>query len=104
MQKVVNNLLSNAIAYSPDGSEIFVKLWSEAEGIYFTIENTNVHIPEEALPKLFEAFYRVDQSRNRQTGGSGLGLYIVKTILDLHDAEIRVKNTFRGVCVSVHFK
>lgn len=104
LQKVVNNLLSNAIAYSPDGSEIFVKLWSEAEGIYFTIENTNVHIPEEALPKLFEAFYRVDQSRNRQTGGSGLGLYIVKTILDLHDAEIRVKNTFRGVCVSVHFK
>ena len=104
LQKVVNNLLSNAIAYSPAGSEIFVKLWSEAEGVYFTIENTNVHIPEKAIPKLFEAFYRVDQSRNRQTGGSGLGLYIVKAILDLHDAEIWVENTLRGVCTVVHFK
>lgn len=104
LQKVVDNLLGNAIVYSPVGSEIFVNLWCEEGGIYFSIENTNVHIPEEAIPKLFEAFYRVDQSRNRQTGGSGLGLYIVKTILDLHNAEIRVENTLRGVCVSVFFK
>lgn len=103
LQKAVDNLLGNAVTYSPKGSEIFVKSWSEENRIYFKIENTNVHIPEEALPRLFEAFYRVDRSRNRQTGGSGLGLYIVKTILDLHEAKIQVENTFRGVCVSVLF-
>jgi len=104
LQKVVNNLLSNAIAYSPDGSEIFVKLWSEAEGIYFTIENTNVHIPEEALPKLFEAFYRVDASRSRETGGSGLGLYLVKMILDRHGAGCEITNTAGGVLARVRFE
>ena len=67
------------------------------------IENTGVHIPDGDIPKLFEAFYRVDQSRNRQTGGTGLGLYIVKTILDLHRAAIEIENTPQGVMVSVQF-
>ena len=68
-----------------------------------TIENTGAYIPDEDIPKLFEAFYRVDQSRNRQTGGTGLGLYIVKTILDLHGAEIKIANTAQGVIVDLQF-
>lgn len=102
-QKVINNLLGNAIAYSPVGSQIFLKLWQVDEKAILTLENTGVHIPDEDISKLFEAFYRVDQSRNRQTGGSGLGLYIVKTILDLHDAEIKIENSERGVIVTIDF-
>lgn len=103
LQKVLDNLLGNAAAYSAAGNHIIVDLWKEAENASLTIENTGAHIPDEDIPKLFEAFYRVDQSRNRQTGGTGLGLYIVKTILDLHGAEIKIANTVQGVIVSVQF-
>lgn len=101
LQKVLDNLLGNAAAYSPAGNRISVKLWQIDDKAKLTIENTGVHIPDGDIPKLFEAFYRVDQSRNRQTGGTGLGLYIVKTILDLHGAEIKIENTRQGVMVSV---
>ncbi|MCM1145927.1 MAG: HAMP domain-containing histidine kinase [Lachnoclostridium sp.] len=103
LQKALDNLLGNAAAYSPAGNHIFVKLWQNDNKAELTIENTGVYIPDEDIPKLFEAFYRVDQSRNRQTGGTGLGLYIVKTILDLHGAEIKIENTSQGVIVSVQF-
>ena len=103
LQKVVDNLLSNAIAYSSVGSQIFLKLWQVEDKAILTLENTGIHIPDEDIPKLFEAFYRVERSRNRQTGGSGLGLYIVKTILDLHGAKIKIENSDRGVIVTIHF-
>ena len=103
LQKALDNLLGNAASYSPAGNHIFVKLWQSEDRAELTIENTGVHIPDGDIPKLFEAFYRVDQSRNRQTGGTGLGLYIVKTILDLHGAEIKIENTSKGVIVSIQF-
>lgn len=103
LQKALDNLLGNAAVYSPAGNRIFVTLRQDTEKAKLTIENTGVHIPDEDIPKLFEAFYRVDQSRNRQTGGTGLGLYIAKTILDLHGAEIQIENTEQGVMVSVQF-
>ena len=103
LQKALDNLLGNAAAYSGAGNQVLIKLWKETEATTLTIENTGAHIPDEAIPKLFEPFYRVDQSRNRQTGGTGLGLYIVKTILDLHGAKIEIANTIQGVIVSVQF-
>lgn len=103
LQKVLDNLLGNAAAYSGAGNQIIIRLWKENEKANLTIENTGAHIPDEAIPKLFEPFYRVDQSRNRQTGGTGLGLYIVKTILNLHEAKIEIANTLQGVIVSVQF-
>ena len=103
LQKVLDNLLGNAAAYSGAGNQIIVRLWKGNENTSLTIENTGAHIPDEAIPKLFEPFYRVDQSRNRQTGGTGLGLYIVKTILDLHGAKIEIANTVQGVIVSIQF-
>lgn len=103
LEKVLDNLLGNAATYSGAGNHILVKLWSEFEKVNLTIENTGVHISEEDIPKLFEAFYRVDHSRNRQTGGTGLGLYIVKTILEVHKAEIKIANSVQGVIVSVQF-
>ena len=103
LQKALDNLLGNAAAYSGAGNQILIKLRKDTETTTLTIENTGAHIPDEAISKLFEPFYRVDQSRNRQTGGTGLGLYIVKTILDLHGAKIEITNTIQGVIVSVQF-
>ena len=103
LQKALDNLLGNAAVYSGAGNQVLIKLWKETETTTLTIENTGAHIPDEAISKLFEPFYRVDQSRSRQTGGTGLGLYIVKTILDLHGAKIEIANTVQGVIVSVQF-
>lgn len=104
LEKVVDNLLSNAAAYSPTGCLVRVKLWKRAEEIRLFVENTGVHIPDWEVEKLFEAFYRVDQSRSRQTGGSGLGLYIVKTVLDLHRGQIEMKNSEQGVEVVIRLE
>ncbi len=103
LQKALDNLLGNAAAYSEAGNQIIVRLWKENEKANLTIENTGAYISYEAISKLFEPFYRVDQSRSRQTGGTGLGLYIVKTILDLHDAKIEIANTVQGVIVDLQF-
>lgn len=101
LTKALDNLLGNAAAYSPAGNSIHIRLWQEDGPVMLTLENTGVHIPETDLPRLFEAFYRVDSSRNRMTGGSGLGLYIVKTILELHGATAAIANTGQGVEVSL---
>ena len=67
------------------------------------VENTGVQIGAEALPRLFEPFYREEQSRNRRTGGSGLGLYLVKMILDRHEARCEIENITDGVRARVIF-
>lgn len=103
LQKAINNLVSNAIAYSPQDSAIYLTAFSENGTVRFLLENTGVHIPDSELPKLFDAFYRVEHSRNKGTGGSGLGLYIVKTILEQHQAEYRIENTKRGVLFTIRF-
>ena len=69
----------------------------EKEELFFFMENSDVFIPEESIGRLFDAFYRVDNSRNRQLGGSGLGLYIVRMILEQHGAVYGAGNTAKGV-------
>ena len=97
MEKVFSNLIGNAIKYSPQGASMYISVQMEHGQIEFSVENTGAHIPEESIPKLFDAFYRVEQSRSRKTGGSGLGLYIVQEILHHHGSECTVCNTRAGV-------
>ncbi len=97
MEKVFSNLIGNAIKYSPQGASIYISVNTEHRQMEFSVENTGAHIPEESIPKLFDAFYRVEQSRSRKTGGSGLGLYIVQEILHHHGSECMVCNTQAGV-------
>ena len=97
MEKVFSNLIGNAIKYSPQGGSIYISVRREHEQIVFSVENTGAHIPEDSIPKLFDAFYRVEQSRSRKTGGSGLGLHIVQEILHQHESECTVCNTQAGV-------
>ena len=101
--KAVGNLLSNASLYSPQGAQIRVWCGFRDGRPALTVENTGARIPEEALPHLFEAFYRTENSRNRSTGGSGLGLYLVKMILDRHGAECAIENTKDGVKITAQF-
>ena len=101
--RAVGNLLSNAALYAPEGAE--VRVWCGLLDGHpaLTVENTGAHIRKEALPHLFEAFYREEASRSRATGGSGLGLYLVKTILDRHGASCGIVNTESGVLATVRF-
>ena len=101
--KAAGNLLSNASLYSPEGAEIRVWCGLLEGRPALTVENTEAHIQAEALPHLFEAFYRTESSRSRRTGGSGLGLYLVKMILDRHGAKCSIENTEEGVRAAVRF-
>ena len=93
LEKVFSNVLDNAVAYSPRGAVVTVTL---QDGV-LSVENSGIHIEQEDLERLFTPFYRVDKSRNRNSGGSGLGLYITKTILDHHEIIYNMVNTENGV-------
>ncbi len=99
LAKAPSNVVLNAILFSPSGASILV----EAADRAFAIENTGTSIPEESLAELFTPFYRVEQSRSRKSGGSGLELYLVKTILDRHGATCKIENTAQGVRVTARF-
>lgn len=103
LERVISNLLNNAIKYSPMKEIIRIQIKQDKTRMVFTMENTGVHIPEEELSKLTQAFYRIEQSRNKKTGGSGLGLYVVKVILDQQKADLNIGNTKDGVYVTVFF-
>ena len=95
--RAVENLLSNAALYSPEGAEIRVTAAARGAWAVLTVENTGARIPAEALPHLFEAFYRAEPSRSRATGGSGLGLYLVRMIVERHGGTCRIENSADGV-------
>lgn len=103
LNKVFENILSNAIFYAPGNADIYVQVETADGGAVMRVENSGSHIEEEALPHVFEAFYRADLSRNRRTGGSGLGLYIVRMILDSHGASYKIQNTEQGVRFTIYF-
>lgn len=99
MLTVLSNIIGNAVRHSPSGSTVEIVL-SESS---LTIENTGVHLDREAISQIFQPFYRADKSRSRDTGGSGLGLYIVKMILELHEFEYLFENTQRGMSFTILF-
>ena len=99
LEKALHNILSNAIRHSPEGAKVLIHLTPSV----LTVTNTGASIPQEDLPALFTPFYRVEKSRNKSTGGSGLGLYLVKTILELHGFQYRVENAEVGVVFTMEF-
>ena len=86
----LTNLIENAIKYNRPKGHVKVSLNKDITQFYITIEDTGIGIPEEAIPHLFERFYRVDKARSRSTGGSGLGLSIAYEILKAHRGTIKV--------------
>lgn len=97
IETVIENLYSNSIRYSTIGQKIRIKMESKEGRCICSIENSGAKIPNEELQKIWDPFYRIEKSRNKDLGGTGLGLYIVKQILDSHKSEYGIENTQWGV-------
>lgn len=104
LARVFNNLLKNAVAYSSKGTEITVNAEETPEHIVVTVSNHGKTIPDDKLETLFEKFYRLDESRTSNTGGTGVGLAIAKEIVLLHGGTISAdsKNGLTTFTVKLH--
>jgi signal transduction histidine kinase len=96
IEQILNNLLSNALRYTPDHGKIEITLNVDEEKLLVTIHDNGPGISEEALPYVFERFYRADRSRSRSEGGSGLGLAIALQIALLHGGTLTASNSPLG--------
>ena len=90
--EVLQNLLDNALQYTPSGGQIDVSARSNGHEVTFTVADTGIGIPESELERIFERFYRVDAARSREAGGTGLGLAIARHIVDAHGGRIWVES------------
>lgn len=102
-QNAVANIIANAIFHSSAGEIVDIQLIKSHHTGILTVENSGAHLHEDDLDHLFQPFYRTDKSRSRHTGGSGLGLFIVKSIFDLHQFRYDIRNSETGVVFTVKF-
>ena len=93
IQRVFVNLIDNAIKYGKEGGEVVVRTYDMDQKVLVEVADNGNGIPQNHLNKIFDRFYRVDKSRDRDKGGSGLGLSIVKHIIEAHDQVINVRST-----------
>jgi len=97
--QVLRNLVENAVAHSASGDKVTVTCRREGNWIKVSVADTGEGIPPEDLPYIFERFYRVDKSRARATGGSGLGLTIAKRLVEAHGGTLGVESELgKGSC------
>ncbi|HSQ89466.1 HAMP domain-containing sensor histidine kinase [Romboutsia sp.] len=110
--KAINNIINNAIKYSPQNESIIIRLYKKSQKnskkkVYIKtcleIENTGVTIDEKYLSEIFKPFFRIEKSRSRKTGGSGLGLYLVSQIFESHGFDHSLKNKENSVIFTVEF-
>ena len=101
LDRALDNLMSNAIRHSPNNSEIEIKTKIDNENCYISISDQGEGVIEESLEKIFEPFHRLDTSRNRETGGFGLGLSLVKQIVELHKGSVNAFNHPNGLLVKL---
>jgi two-component system phosphate regulon sensor histidine kinase PhoR len=105
LQSAFNNLVSNAIRYTPPGGRIVIR-WTPTQegGATFTVQDSGPGIAPEHIPRLTERFYRVDTSRSQESGGTGLGLSIVKHVLQRHGARLEIESPpGEGACFTAIF-
>ncbi len=92
IERVITNILTNAIKYTPENGEIKIYVGFVYNDAYIKVIDTGIGIPEEDIEKVFERFYRVDKARTREMGGTGLGLSIAKEILEKNNSKINIKS------------
>ena len=90
LHQVIFNLVSNAVKYSVEGGKIWIRVRKEKKKAVWIVEDQGIGIAESDLPLIFERFYRTDLSRSRKTGGAGIGLAIVKAIVQAHRGTVTV--------------
>jgi two-component system phosphate regulon sensor histidine kinase PhoR len=104
LESAFANLIQNAVRYTPENGRIAIRWWTDAAGGHVSVSDTGIGIAPEHLPRITERFYRVDPGRSRATGGSGLGLSIVKHALQRHGAELEVvSEEGKGSVFTCHF-
>ena len=96
LSQLFRNLLANSLKYSEPGGRVEVAVDIENKSLVFDFQDTDPPVPDEALAQLFDRFYRVDQSRNRTTGGAGLGLAICRNIVEAHEGAISARRSPLG--------
>jgi two-component system sensor histidine kinase BaeS len=96
LQQLLNNLLTNSLKYTHQNGILRVNLRTESPLVYLTIEDSAPGVPSDTLPHLFDYLFRLETSRNRQSGGSGLGLTIAKRIVEAHHGHIHAENSQLG--------
>jgi two-component system phosphate regulon sensor histidine kinase PhoR len=88
-----SNLVSNAIRYTPEGGQITVQWFDDANEAIFCVTDTGPGIAEQHIPRLTERFYRIDRSRSRDTGGTGLGMAIVNHVMSRHHGQLKIESS-----------
>ena len=100
--QIINNLLSNAKKYLGENGKVHIDLIKEKKYIIIKVKDNGIGIQAKDLPYIFDRFYRVDSSRNKDTGGSGLGLYIVKSLVEAHGGIIQMDSVYgKGTEVTI---
>ena len=104
LHQIIFNLTENGLKYNLPGGQLTISLQRVEDNAVLSFSDTGVGIPEDAIPHLFERFYRVDKARSRKTGGSGLGLSIVRNLVESADGTIKVSSTLnKGSTFTVQF-
>lgn len=103
MERIIDNLIRNAISYSYPNSEIKIQLEKHSENVILTFTNKGITIPKEKIERIFEQFFRLDSSRNSSTGGSGLGLAISKQLIEAHGGTIKADSQNETIQFTITF-
>ncbi len=97
LEQAMKNYITNAIEHTPEGGDIVISLIKENEGVCYCVENQGKQIAEAEMPRLWDSFYRSDKARSRSNKNVGLGLHIVKTVVEKHEGTCACENTADGV-------
>ena len=92
LRRVLDNLLGNAIKFTPDGGTITVSVWPEENQVLLQVRDTGIGIPADKLSRIFERFYQVDGSARRRYGSVGLGLALVRELAEFHGGQVEVES------------
>ncbi|HEX5226384.1 MAG TPA: ATP-binding protein, partial [Bryobacteraceae bacterium] len=101
IRRALENVIRNAIRYAPRGTAVDVELAKPRDAVVVSVRDYGPGVPEDALSRIFDPFYRVDSDRNRASGGLGLGLAIARRSVQLHKGKLSAKNAHPGLLVTI---
>lgn len=101
IRRAIENLLRNALRYSPENTPIEVRLFQDSHNVRISVRDFGLGVPEKSLAQIFEPFFRVNEARDMESGGVGLGLSIVKRVVQLHNGTISAHNAYPGLLIEI---